>query len=144
MLNKIMLIGNLGRDPEFNVTPEGTPVAKFSLAVNRVYKSRSGEKKEETEWFNIIAWRQLAETCEKYLHKGSKVYVEGRFSTRKYMDKENIQRTAMEVTINEMEMLDTKASSGGSSSYAGSGSSAAPQGASSDDYDPFLDSDDLP
>ncbi len=144
MLNKIMLIGHLGRDPEFNVTPDGTPVAKFSLAVSRTYKSRSGEKKEETEWFNIIAWRQLAETCEKYLHKGSKVYVDGRFSTRKYTDKENIQRTAIEVTINEMEMLDTKASSGGSSSYAGGGSGAASQKASSDDYDPFLDSDDLP
>jgi single-strand DNA-binding protein len=144
MLNKIMLIGNLGRDPEFNVTPEGTPVAKFSLAVNRTFKSRSGEKKEETEWFNIVVWRQLAEICEKYLHKGSKIYISGRLTQRKYTDKEGNQRTAVEVTADDMEMLDTKASSGGSSSYAGSGSSAAPQGASSDDYDPFLDSDDLP
>jgi len=144
MLNKIMLIGNLGRDPEFNVTPDGTPVAKFSLAVSRTFKSRSGEKKEETEWFNIIAWRQLAEICEKYLHKGSKVYISGRLTTRKYTDKEGNQRTAVEVTAEDMEMLDTKASSGGSSSYAGSGSSAPPQSASSDDYDPFLDSDDLP
>src|SRR5258708_19063443 len=144
MLNKIMLIGHLGRDPEFNVTPDGTPVGRCALAVSRTYKSRSGEKKEETEWFNIIAWRQLAETCEKYLHKGSKVYVDGRFSTRKYTDKENIQRTSIEVTINEMEMLDTKASSGRSSSYAGGGSGAASQKTSSDDYDPFLDSDDLP
>jgi len=148
MLNKIMLIGHLGRDPEFNVTPEGTPVAKFSLAVSRTYKSRNGEKKEETEWFNIIAWRQLAETCEKYLHKGSKVYVEGRFSTRKYTDKNGVERTSIEVTINEMEMLDTKAASGGSSSYAASGASSGggyqSQGAQSDDFDPFLDSDDLP
>lgn len=144
MLNKIMLIGNLGRDPEFNVTPDGTPVAKFSLAVSRTFKSRSGEKKEETEWFNIIAWRQLAEICEKYLHKGSKVYISGRLTTRKYTDKEGNQRTAVEVTAEDMEMLDTKASSGGSSSYAGSGSSAPQQSASSDDYDPFLDSDDLP
>ena len=144
MLNKIMLIGHLGRDPEFNVTPDGTPVAKFSLAVSRTYTSK-GEKKEETEWFNIIAWRHLAEICEKYLHKGSKIYIEGRFSTRKYTDKDNNQRTAIEVTASEMEMLDTKASSGGSSSYAGSGSGASrQQSAPSDDFDPFLDSDDLP
>lgn len=147
MLNKIMLIGHLGRDPEFNVTPDGTPVAKFSLAVSRNFKTRSGEKKEETEWFNIIAWRQLAEICEKYLHKGSKVYIEGRLTTRKYTDKENNQRTAIEVTASDMEMLDSKAASGGSGSYAASGSSSGYQGASntsSDDFDPFLDSDDLP
>ena len=76
MLNKIMLIGNLGRDPELQVTSDGTPVTRFSLAVSRSYKSRAGEAKEETEWFNIVAWRNLAEICEKYLHKGSKVYIE--------------------------------------------------------------------
>lgn len=147
MLNKIMLIGHLGRDPEFNVTPEGTPVAKFSLAVSRTYKSRNGEKKEETEWFNLIAWRQLAETCEKYLHKGSKIYAEGRLSTRKYTDKNGVERTSIDVTLNEMEMLDTKASSAGSGGYAASGVSAGgyqSQNSASDDFDPFLDSDDLP
>src|SRR5437764_12513824 len=71
MLNKIMLIGNLGRDPELNVTAEGTPVTKFSLAVSRRYKASSGEAKEETEWFNVVAWRNLAEICERYIHKGS-------------------------------------------------------------------------
>lgn len=145
MLNKIMLIGNLGKDPDFNVTPDGTPVAKFSLAVSRNVKNRSGERVKETEWFNIVAWRQLAEICEKYLHKGSKVYIEGRLTQRKYTDKEGIQRTAVEVTANEMVMLDSKESSGGSGSYAPSGSSYTPSGASSsDDFDPFLDSDDLP
>lgn len=147
MLNKIMLIGHLGRDPEFNVTPEGTPVAKFSLAVSRSYKGRNGEKKEETEWFNLIAWRQLAEVCEKYLHKGSKIYAEGRLSTRKYTDKNGVERTSIEVTLSEMEMLDTKASAGGSSNYAPSGVSAGgyqSQNSASDDFDPFLDSDDLP
>ena len=77
MLNKIMLIGNLGRDPELTVTNEGVPVTKFSLAVNRNVKTPAGERKEETDWFNIVAWRQLAEICERYLHKGSKVYIEG-------------------------------------------------------------------
>lgn len=151
MLNKIMLIGHLGRDPELQMTAnQGTPVTKFSLAVSRNYTVR-GERKEETEWFNIVTWNKLAETCEKYLHKGSKVYIEGRLTTRKYTDKEGIQRTIVEVIANEMQMLDSKgASSGGSSSYAasnaGSGASSYSSAPSSmgDDFDPFLDSDDLP
>src|SRR5207248_9265869 len=97
MLNKIMLIGNLGKDPELNVTAEGTPVTKFSLAVNRKYKTQTGETKEETEWFQIVAWRQLAEICERYLHKGSKVYIEGRLTQRKYTDKSSTERIAVEV-----------------------------------------------
>jgi single-strand DNA-binding protein len=125
MLNKIMLIGNLGRDPELNVTAEGTPVTKFSLAVSR--KTSNGEK--ETEWFNIVAWRQLAEICERYLHKGSKVYIEGRLTQRKYTDKEGIQRTSVEVIANDMKMLDSKsASSSDSFSVVGAG----------DSNDPFL------
>ena len=125
MLNKIMLIGNLGRDPELNVTAEGTPVTKFSLAVSR--KTSNGEK--ETEWFNIVTWRQLAETCERYLHKGSKVYIEGRLTQRKYTDREGVQRTSVEVIANDMRMLDSKAASGGPESYSAG---------SADDRDPFL------
>ena len=112
MLNKIMLIGNLGKDPELQVTSDGTPFARFSLAVNRSYKSNSGEKVEETEWFNIVTWRQLAEICERYLHKGSKVYIEGRLSQRKYTDREGIQRTAVDVIATDMKMLSPKPASG--------------------------------
>jgi single-strand DNA-binding protein len=108
MLNKIMLIGNLGKDPELNVTSDGTPVTKFSLAVNRTYTAATGEKKEETEWFNIVAWRQLAEICERYLHKGSKVYIEGRLTQRKYTDKTGVERTAVEVIASDMQMLSPK------------------------------------
>ena len=108
MLNKIMLIGNLGRDPELQVTSEGTPYTRFSLAVNRTFKTQTGEKKEETEWFQIVAWRQLAENCERYLHKGSKVYVEGRLTQRKYTDKNGIERTAVEVIANDVQFLDRK------------------------------------
>ena len=115
MLNKIMLIGNLGKDPDLQVTSEGTPFVRFSLAVNRSYKTQSGEKKEEAEWFNIVAWRQLAETCEKYLHKGSKVYIEGRVSQRKYTDKNGIERYAFDVIANDMEMLTPKSAQSGSS-----------------------------
>jgi len=129
MLNKIMLIGNLGRDPELQVTSDGTPVTKFSLAVNRYSKTGTGERKEETEWFNIVAWRNLAEICEKYLHKGSKVYIEGRVSQRKYTDREGAQRTSVDVTVTDMEMLTPKSASGGSEGYSTG---------TSDNNDPFL------
>ena len=105
MLNKIMLIGNLGRDPELNVTGDGTPFARFSVAVSRTYKSNTGERREETEWFNIVAWRQLAETCNTYLHKGSKVYIEGRVTQRKYTDKNGVERTTVEVIASDVEFL---------------------------------------
>jgi len=106
-MNKIILIGNLGRDPEMSYTQNGTAVTKFSLAVTRRYgKSASGER--ETDWFNIVAWNQLAETCNNYLKKGQKVYVEGRLEQRKYTDKEGAPRTAIDVIINEMEMLTPK------------------------------------
>ncbi len=130
MLNKIMLIGNLGRDPELNVTAEGTPVTKFSLAVNRTYKSNTGEKREETEWFNIVAWNKLAEICERYLHKGSKIYIEGRLTQRKYTDKEGIQRTSVEVIASDMKMLDSKSASSGADSFSVVGAG--------DNSDPFL------
>jgi len=108
MLNKIMLIGYLGKDPDLQVTSDGTPVTRFSLAVNRTYKSATGERKEETEWFNIVAWRHLAELTERYLHKGSKVYLEGRLTQRKYTDREGIQRTAVDVIVSDVQFLDSK------------------------------------
>jgi len=107
-MNKIMLIGNLGRDPEMNYTPDGTAVAKFSLAVNRITKSATGERQTETEWFYIVAWRQLAETCSTYLKKGHKVFIEGRLATRKYTDKNGVERTSVEVVASDMEFLTPK------------------------------------
>jgi single-strand DNA-binding protein len=120
MLNKIMLIGNLGKDPDMSYTEAGVAITKFSLAVNRRYKSQSGERKEETTWFNIVAFNQLAETMNTYLHKGSKVYIEGRMTSRKYTDKEGVERTAWEVTASDMQMLDPKgASQGGDADVSG-------------------------
>jgi len=129
-MNKIMLIGNLGKDPEMNYTPSGMAVTKFSLAVNRFKKSSTGERQEETEWFNIVAWDKLAETCNQYLHKGSKVYVEGRVSQRKYTDKNGIERYAFDVIINDMEMLTPKSAQSGSSDsfLAGHGGDDDPLG----------------
>ncbi len=109
MLNKIMLIGNLGREPEMSYTPSGKAITKFSLAVNRRWKDReSGEQHEETTWFNIVAWDRLAETCNSYLHKGSKIFIEGRMTSRKYTDKDGVERTVWDVIANDMQMLDTK------------------------------------
>lgn len=109
-MNKIILIGNLGRDPEMSYTPSGTAVTKFSLAVSkRVPKSQAGDRPQDnTDWFNIVAWSNLAETCNTYLRKGQKVYVEGRLSIRKYTNKDNVQQTSVDVIINEMEMLTPK------------------------------------
>ena len=109
MLNKIMLIGNLGRDPEMSYTPAGKAVTKFSLAVSRRWNDReSGERREETQWFNVVAWDRLAETCSNYLHKGSKVYIDGRMTSHKYTDKDGVERTAWDVNAFEMQMLDPK------------------------------------
>ena len=135
MLNKIMLIGNLGRDPEMNYTPSGVAVTKFSLAVSRNIKSSTGEKREETEWFNIVAWRQLAETCNTYLRKGSKVYIEGRLTQRKYTDKNGVERTAIDVVANEMEMLTPKSQSSSSEGFLAG---------SPDDVDPLGELEDHP
>lgn len=108
MLNKIMLIGNVGRDPEGNYTTNGTAVTRFTLAVTRRFKTSSSETKEETEWFTIIAWNHLAEICNQYLKKGKKVYVEGRLTQRKYTDREGFPRIAIEVIAIDIEMLSPK------------------------------------
>jgi single-strand DNA-binding protein len=108
-LNKIMIIGNLGRDPEMRYTPAGKAVANFTVAVGRITRDPSGERAEETEWFRVVAWDRLAETCQEYLKKGAKVYIEGRLQTRKYTDREGVERTSVEVVANEMMMLDSRA-----------------------------------
>ena len=120
MLNKIMLIGNLGRDPEMNYLQSGKAITKFTMAVNRRSRDReSGERREETTWFNVVVWDQLAETCNNFLHKGSKVYIEGRINSRKYTDKDGVERTSWDVVLNDMQMLDPKGAAGGASGGAG-------------------------
>jgi single-strand DNA-binding protein len=115
VLNKIMLIGNLGKDPQTSYTPEGKAFTRFTLAVSRNYKSNTGERREETEWFNVVAWDRLAETCANFLHKGNKVYIEGRLTQRRYTDpKSGQERTFVEVIANNMEMLTPKSASGAS------------------------------
>jgi len=102
-----MIIGNLGRDPETRYTANGNPVTSFSVAVNRVYTA-GGERREETEWFRVSAWNKLAETCSQYLHKGSRVYVEGRLKTSTWDAADGQKRLSLEVTASDMIILDTK------------------------------------
>lgn len=105
-LNKVMIIGNLGRDPELRYTQNGKAVASFSVAVGRVGRDPQGERVDETEWFRVVAWERLGETCGEFLKKGAKVYIEGRLQSRKYQDRDGQERTAVEVVAQEMLMLD--------------------------------------
>jgi len=104
-LNKVMLIGRLGRDPEMRYTPSGRPVTTFSLATSRSWNTSDGERRTETEWFTIVAWGSLAEICKNYLNKGQQVYIEGRLQTRHWDDAEGNKHSATEVVASEMIML---------------------------------------
>ena len=104
-VNKVILIGNLGKDPEIKYLESKVPVAKFPLATNETWKDKDGGKKEHTEWHNIVLWRGLAEISERYLHKGDQVYIEGRLRTRSWDDKDNIKRYTTEVIADNMTML---------------------------------------
>jgi len=112
-VNKVLLIGNLGADPELKTIPNGTPVCTFNLATNEDWKGKDGEKHDHTEWHRIKAWRKTAELCSKYLHKGSKVFLEGRIRTSSYEDKEGNRRYSTEVEASSVTFLDGKDSGSG-------------------------------
>lgn len=120
-VNKVILVGNLGKDPELRYTPSGAAVATFSLATSERYKDRNGEMQDKTEWHNIVAWRQLAEICGKYLHKGKQVYIEGRIQTRSYDDKDGNKRYITEIVADQMRMLGSRGDEGGESRESGYG-----------------------
>jgi single-strand DNA-binding protein len=117
-LNKVMIIGNLGRDPEMRYTPSGKPVTTFSVATSRTWSTSDGEKREETEWFNVVAWSSLAEICKQYLSKGQQVYIEGRLQTRHWDDQEGNKHTSVEIVANEMIILSERRETGESSTEA--------------------------
>jgi single-strand DNA-binding protein len=110
-VNKVILIGRLGKDPEVKYTPSGTPVAKFSLATDEAFKDRSGEQQKRTEWHNIVAWNKLAEICGQYLTKGKQVYIEGSIRSRQWEDQAGNKRTSYDIVAREMKMLGSKAES---------------------------------
>ncbi len=107
-INKVMLIGNLGKDPELRYTSSGVAVASFTLATNESWKDPEGNVQERTQWHNIVAWRKLAEICGEYLKKGSKVYLEGKLQYRNYDDKNGVKRYVTEIVLDELLMLDSK------------------------------------
>jgi single-strand DNA-binding protein len=108
-LNKVMLIGNLGKDPELRYTSSGVAVATFSLATNESWKDQDGNTQERTEWHNIVAWRKLAEICGEWLKKGKKIYIEGRIQTRSYDDKNTgTKKYITEIVADSMIMLDSR------------------------------------
>jgi single-strand DNA-binding protein len=107
-LNKVMIIGRVGRDPEMRYTPSGRPVTTFSIATNRTWNTADGGRRTETEWFNVVAWSNLAEICKQHLSKDRLVYVEGRLQTRHWEDPEGNKHTAIEIVANEMIMLDER------------------------------------
>lgn len=104
-LNKVMIIGHLGRDPEMRYTPSGRPVTSFSVATSRTWTSAEGERREETEWFNVVAWGNLAEICKAHLNKGQQVYIEGRLQTRGWEDEDGKKHFRTELVANEMILL---------------------------------------
>lgn len=112
MLNKVILIGYLGRDPTVRYMPNGDAVCNFSIATSESWKDQSGQKQERTEWHNITLYRKLAEIAGQYLEKGSLIYLEGKIQSRKYTDKQGVESTAYEIIGNEMKMLDSKSSGG--------------------------------
>jgi single-strand DNA-binding protein len=105
-LNKVMIIGQLGKQPELRYTPSGKPVSAFSVVTSRSWVTSNGERREETEWFNVVAWGNLAQICNQYLAKGQQVYIEGRLQTRCWQDGEGKRHSRTELVAQEMIMLD--------------------------------------
>ena len=118
-LNKVMIIGNMGTDPEMRYTPNGNPVTSFRMATSRSYTSPDGERHQETEWFTVIAWNQLAEQCNQYLAKGRKVYVEGRLQSRSWEGPDGQTRFRNEIVASRVLFLDRAPGSAGGESEGG-------------------------
>ncbi len=135
-LNRIQIIGNLGRDPELRFTQSGTPVANFTVAVNESWRRRDGQPGERTEWFRIVAWAGLAEVANEYLRRGRQVYIDGRIQTREWQDREGNDRTSTELVARDLILVGSRDDSSGG---------PADQGARDDDQlDDELTPDDLP
>lgn len=135
-INKVTLIGNLGKDPELRYTSSGVAVASFTVATNESWKDQDGNVQERTQWHNLVAWRKLAEICGEYLKKGGKVYIEGRLQYRTYDDKNGVKRYVTEIVMDEMLMLDSKGASHSESQPAPPRDEAAPAPEKADDL-PF-------
>lgn len=124
-VNKVILVGRLGRDPETRYTGSGQAVANFTLATDSTYKDRSGERQKRTEWHRIVAWGKLAEICQQYLKKGSQVYIEGRLQTRDWEDKSGQKRSTTEIVASDMRMLGSRGDSAAAAGASAGGPARA-------------------
>ncbi len=130
-VNKVILVGNLGRDPEVRYMPNGDAVANYSIATTETWKDKNGMRQEKTEWHNIVMYRRLAEIAGEYLKKGSSVYIEGRLQTRKWQDKQGNDRYTTEIVADQMQMLGGRNSGGGGGGYEGGSHDGGGYGGSS-------------
>lgn len=120
-LNKVMIIGNVGTDPEMRFTPNGNPVTSFRLATSRTYTTVEGERKQETEWFDVVTWNRLAENCNQFLTKGQRAYVEGRLRTRSWDGQDGQRHSRIEIIANRVLFLDKKSAGTSSEGLSDSG-----------------------
>jgi single-strand DNA-binding protein len=137
MVNKVILIGRLGKDPDVRYTPDGTMVTNFNLATDEQWKDKNGEKVQKTEWHRIVTWGKLAEICGNYLVKGKLVFIEGRIQTRSWEDKEGVKRFTTEIIASNMQMLDSKGQNKAEDPSFDAASTGANGGNSSLDDVPF-------
>lgn len=136
-INKVLLIGRAGKDPEIRVTGSGLTTAAFSLATGRTYTSKQGRKEEETEWHKIKALGKTAEFCRDYLHKGALVYIEGRLSTSKWEDRDGVQRSTTEIVVERLELLESKKAREAVAASTGAGNNVPAWDPAEDDKIPF-------
>ena len=141
--NKIILVGNLGRDPELRYTAQGTPVCSFSMATNERRKDRNGEMQDQTTWFRITLWNRLAETASQYLQKGKQVYIEGRLRVEEYIDRDGKPRHSLEVFATDMQFIGSRSDDAGGAPYERAASAGA-NSRSSTDAQPDLSDEDIP
>jgi single-strand DNA-binding protein len=131
-LNKVMIIGNVGTDPEMRFTPNGNPVTSFRIATSRGYTTAEGERKQETEWFDVVTWNRLAETCNQFLGKGRRAYVEGRLRTRSWEGQDGQRHFRVEIVANSVLFLDKRPSG----ALPEAGAEAGTEAGTEDDLDP--------
>ena len=142
--NKVILVGNLGRDPELRYIPDGTAVCSFSLATNERRKSKSGDFQDVTTWFNVTLWRRQAEVASQYLSKGRQVYIEGRLSLREYQDRDGNTRTSLDVQGTEIQFIGSRGEEGSGPGPRESRPESSSQGSSSAPPDAAVTEDDIP
>jgi len=143
MVNKVILIGNVGKDPEVKYIKEDVPVARFSLATSESYKNRDGERVSNTEWHNIVVWRGLAKVVEKYVKKGSKLFIEGKLTYRQY-EKDGQTKYFTEIVCRDMTMLDSKGTTNQNDNQNSTSTNVQEPPANLNDTENFNDVDDLP